>query len=559
MRGDLRRLAPLALLALAPVAADAQGLNGYAQTQVQVVDQVTVLPDGSVTRKRVERWGQTFEMQHFMVPREDLRVMSSFRFTDLAYRGMPDRSRQPQGTLQVSHPWANLFAAYRPTTVTGGIGPQGVGSGPDTARAYTVTSRAQEAVVTGQIAPPSWPRLDVAWTRRHRDRDVLSADEVGVTRSARMAWNNDAINLYGGWGDQAVERAGVRTGTAQRNLNAGAAVHLVPSTTSNLDLNYDLNDSRVGDPARSNGSSRGHNASLNAGWRPARTVNGSASWLWRRGESRGIRPSLTEDHEGSMQVSVDPEGPTRYVLASGARTVRTTTGRHLASSVSGVASLDGRVREGWTGSTSLTHVTNWAPGLRVWSVEALRAGSQMTLFRGFDVAADAQVSTSDDTTLRDVSTTTEANARVRMTPWNALTVGWNARVSRLGDAVLGTAGGSSVASAWDVRWRPLRTVEWTGTTATTRARGGQRATTRTASLRWAPFANLQATADWSRSSDARATGGAQTIQGREIVSLRLLALLTRRLQVDGAFGVADRGNPNENRQATLTMTWAFGR
>lgn len=562
MRADRRRLVrglTVVLVALTAATARAQGLTGYAQTQVQVFDQTSLTPDGTLQRTRIQRFTQTLELQHFAMPRQDLRILSSFRMSDLAYRDLPDRSRTPQGTIQVSHPWANLFLAYRPTTVTGGLSANGTSAAGDTARATTLTSRAQETVLTGQIAPPSWPRLDVAWTRRHRDRDAISADEVGIMRSARMAWSNDMVNVYGGWSDQATEHAGVRNGVTQRSASVGGSLHLVPASTTNIDVNYDLNDSRVGDPTKQSGSARGHTAALNAGWRPSGTMSGSATWLWRRGESRGPRPMLTEDHEGSLQFALDPSGPLRVVAASSARTIRTTAGRKLASSLSGVASLDGRVRQNWHGVASVTHVTNWAPGLRVWSVEAVRAGSQMQLFHGLDLTTDAQVSTSDDTTLRDVNTTTEANAQLRATPWRALTVGWNARAARTGDAILHTHTGAAVTSMWDVRWRPVRTLECSGTTAATRGRSGERSTTRTATLRWAPMANLQATADWSRSSDQRTSNTAQAVAGREIVSVHLLALLTRRLQVDAAAGVAERGTARENRQGSVTLTWAFGR
>ncbi len=131
--------------------------------------------------------------------------------------------------------------------------------------------------------------------------------------------------------------------------------------------------------------------------------------------------------------------------------------------------------------------------------------------------------------------------------------------ARSGDAILHTHSGAAVTSAWDLRWRPVRTLEASGTTAATRGRSGDRSTTRTATLRWAPVANLQATADWSRSSDLRSSNTTQAVNGREIVSVHLLALLTRRLQVDAALGVAERGTPRENRQGSVTLTWAFGR
>ena len=541
------------------MAAWAQGLTGYAQGQYQVFDRNSPRADGTIQKQRIERWVQTLELRHLATPRGDLRVLSTFRLTDLAYRGLPDASHSPQGSVQISHPWANLFAAYRPTAVTGGFGPAGVSAVADSGRARTLTSRTQETVLTGQIAPPSWPRLDLAWTRRHRNRDEISPEEVGVTRLARMAWSNERLNLYGSLGDQHGERSGVRSGSSQRTGAAGAALHLAPIARSNVDLSYDLTDARVGDPLRNSGSARGHAASLNAGWRPEGPGAWTGSWLWRRTESRGPRPLTNDNHEGTLQYAFDPSGPLRMLGAMSARTVNAAGGRELAKSASAVASLDGRVRTGWTGVTSFTHVTNWEPGRGHWSVEAARAGSQMTLLRGLECSADAQLSTSDDTTLRYVRASTEANARARFTPWSAFTAGWTSRIARNGAGVLDGARSSARASGWDLRWRPLRSIELTGTTAMTRVAGATRVSTRTASMRWAARANLQLSADWSKSTDQRTASGSQGVSGREIASAHALLMLTRKLQMDAAAGVADRGGPRENRQGTLTLTWAFGR
>ncbi len=62
------------LLVTAPVTARAQGLTGYAQSQVQVFDQMSLQPDGTLKRTRIQRFTQTFEMQHFAMPRPDLRI-----------------------------------------------------------------------------------------------------------------------------------------------------------------------------------------------------------------------------------------------------------------------------------------------------------------------------------------------------------------------------------------------------------------------------------------------------------------------------------------------------
>ncbi|MEQ1831979.1 MAG: hypothetical protein ABL977_02905, partial [Candidatus Eisenbacteria bacterium] len=153
----------------------------------------------------------------------------------------------------------------------------------------------------------------------------------------------------------------------------------------------------------------------------------------------------------------------------------------------------------------------------------------------------------------------EANVRARFSPWRAFTAGWTARLSRLGDGVLQGGAGAARSAMWDVRWRPVRTLELTGTTATAIARGGSYTNTHTAGARWAAHTRLQLSADWSRSNDARSTPGVALVGGREIASAHVLAMITRKLQLDAAAGVADHDTPRENRQATVTLTWAFGR
>lgn len=562
MRVDARllRLGTALLLLAAAVDVRAQGLTGYAQGQVQVYDQFSTTTDGTVLRQRIERWTQALELQHTAMPGHDLRVMSSFRFTDLSYRGQLDQSHTPQGSLQVLHPWANFFAAYRPTTVTGGLGANGVTSVTDSVRGAQFTTRSQETLVTGQIAPPAWPRLDVSWTRRHRDRDPISAEEMAVNRMARMSWNSELLALYGSLGDQTSERAGVRVFGTQRTASLGGQLHFAPAREARVDLSYDLNDARQSGGVRLATASRGQNATLNANWRPTPLVNLNGTWLHRRSETRGPRPFASADHEGALQWSADPAGPAQFLAVAGVRTVRgANNSSGLARSLSAVASLAGHVREDWSGSASLTHVTNWEPTRGRWSVEAGRLASVMRLTRGLEVSADGQVSTNDDTTAREVNTQTEANLRARMTPWRALDAGFVARVARTGAGIgYGTLNQARTA-AWDLRWRPLRNLEATGTLGRTRGQGDTENRTRSLGIRWSAHPRLQVLADWSNSTDTRSHSGVQRVSGREIGSVHVLALITRTLQLDATAGIADRGSATENRQGTATLTWAFGR
>jgi len=563
-RGGARWAAVALAAALAacpgvPRDARAQDLNGFAQGQFQSFEQLVRRADGTYERRRIERWMNSLELQHMAMPTSELRVSSTFRVSDLRYRGLPDRSRSPQGTFQVSHPWANLFAAYRPATVTGGFGRSGTSTPGDTNRLATFTARSQEAVLTGQIAPPSWPRLDLAWTRRHRNADELSEEEAGTNRLARLSWNRSNGSLYGSLGDQVAERSGLRQPGSQRTASAGGTLHLTPLPGGSVDLGYDLSDARVGDPSVNSGSARGHTASMNANWRQDPLTHWTASWYFRRNESRGPQPLTTENHEGNLQWAFDPKGPLHLIAAGGARTVHRGGQRVLAKSASAVASAEGRVRTGWTGVATLTHVTNWEPGLGHWSVEAARLGSALRVTRGFDCYADGQLSTSDDTTARAVRATTEANLRARLSPWPAFTAGLATRVARSGED-LGTAtAGVARTVSWDARWRPMRTFELSGTHSRSRSQQGVTQRTRTLSSRWAVHRNLQLSADWSRSSDERATASAQFLSGREIASVHALALLTPKLQLDASAGMADRGTARETRQASVTLTWAFRR
>ncbi len=570
MRAEVRaralRIAALAFTALAAFAHDvrAQYVTGYLKGQFQVFEDQALVPNGDGTFrtdwKRTERWTQTIELQHVAQPRSDLRVMSNFRYTDLSYSKLPDASRSPQGSVQVTHPWASLFAAYRPSTVTGGLGATGVSAG-DSARAGAITARSQETMLLGQIAPPNLPRLDVSWNRRHRNADVLSPEEAGVNRNARLSWTRGALSSYASLGDQSIDHPAQNTrGTTQRTGGAGAALHLTPTRQTAMDLQYDFADARSGNATLTAGSSRSHNASFNGTLQQRADMAWNANWMFRRSQARGPRTTTLDDHEAALNWSFDPRGPLRLLAAGGTRTARTVAGSGLSEYASAVASLDGDVRPGWRGTATASHVTNWDPGHGTYSVDAGRIGSRLRLARGLEANVDASVTANGDTGVRDSRVVSDASGRLRATPLRSLNVGLSARIYRSGPTL---ADGNSRARSilWDVRWRVVPTLELTGSSSITGVLPNDRPrnTTRLAGARWNPFARVQLAADWSKSDQSRTDSSAQPVSGREIASAHLLALLSRSLQLDASGSIADRGTARENRQMNVSLTWALGR
>jgi hypothetical protein len=558
---------PLALVCVltpaGPRPASAQGLRGYVQGQYQHYEELIPVRDslGGVRFEHRDReyWVQTIDLLHQASLRPNLMVQSTLRFSDLNYLNLPDASRTPQGSIQLLHTWASAYAGYRPATVTSGFGPQGA-TVADTGSRATVTAKTQEALFLAQVFPPNLPRLDLTWTRRHRNGDLMSHAETGTTRNARLGYTRGGLTAYGQLGDQHRETEGVSTERLQRTGNAGGTLHLAPLTDVGLDLNYEFADTKG--PARSSGAgdTQTQNAGVNGGWRSTAASMWTATWQVRRSHTGGPTPTNLQDQEGNASWMYSPRKPWHVTAGFGERTVRDVGGQGLQQYANAIASIDGRVRPNWNASGNLTHITNWDPFHGQYSVDGARATTRARLARGLDVDADGGVTANSDTASRDTRAVGDLNAHVLAVPLRSIMFGARARLYRAGPT-LGTAAALSRSTLLELRWKPTPSTEVFGTRGVTGAlpHNKPRVSTNTLSLKWAPSARLQLSGDWSRSDQLTTTSGAFGVTGRETASARLIALIARNLTLNTGGGVAERGTPRENRQLDASLTWNFGR
>ena len=558
--------ATLVALSLLPGGrAGAQPLTGQLQVQYQNIEQrVQVLnPDGTrrdtiLTR---EYWVQNYELNHAARIGEQLNIVSQLRLSDLAYIGRPDKTRTPYGALRLAHRVFGLSGSYRPTTVTTVLAPGFFEGGLAAAPPVLTTARTQEGVLSGYLAPVGLPRLDLSWIRRHRGADERLPGETGVSRNARLAYGFGGLSVRGGYddlsrdpGDPALRQM------LQRSLNGGAGLTLAPASALSIAMQYDFAATRRGVASPNAERARTHGATLNGSLRQSERANWNLAYAFRRSEIRSRVRSDLDDHDGSLLFNYTPGRATRLSVGGGARTVRTSARNELQRHLALIASADGRVLRGWTGTVSLSHATNWNPERRVFSVESFRVGSRFHLATGLDLDADLQATANGDTAARDSRVVTQGSFGVQATPLRSISLRYSARSYRVGPGLF-RAAGDARSSTLDLRWRPLATLEMAGSLSRsgTLAHGGPRLASRQANLSWRPGPMLQFSGNYAR-SDQRATGGsAEQITGREILGARVQAGLGRRLTLNAGINQADPGGRSASRQYDAAVTRSFGR
>ena len=571
MRDDRgRRTARRACWVLAPAllaagAAGAESLSGHLQVQYQQLQQsVSVrMPDGSLRQQTLSRsfWVQNYELNHSARIGENLNVFSQLRLTDLAYRGRPEATRTPYGTLRLSHPLYGLTGSHRPTTTTGVISPAGFGAAADSARSRQVISRNQETLLSGYLSAPKLPRLDLSWLRRHRNRDEVTREETGISRNARASWETGPLNLRAGYADLLQQAGGAMgTRTRQRGLDAGAGFRLTPAEGLSLSLDYDFADTRRGTGGGRTDRTRTHGAVLTGGLRQSSRSDWSLNYSYRRTAFAFPSETRLDDHDGGLVYTYRPTRALRFSSAGGLRTARTSTATELVRYLSATASADGQFRPGWQGVATAAHITNWQPGRGRYSVESARTGSRFKIRQGLDANADLQVTSTGDTAARGARVVAQAGAGVAALPLRSLALSFSERRYRSGPG-LDRVTANSRATTWDVRWRPVRGLEADLNVSRTGAlpRNDPRVTTTQWTLRWEPSRQLQLAGNLSRSGQSRQSGFADQLRGREVAGGRLLAGLWRSLTLNAGVNVAEPGRAGESRQYDAALTKTFGR
>ena len=581
-----RVLCPTALILAAgtalPGLAGAQGLYGYAQVQFRQVerrvpemiittryDTTVTGPDTVVTARpdtvvryvwdRRQSWIQTYDMNAQRTLRSSVLLQLNGRLTDLQYVDEPDRSRSPQGSVRLTHARWGAYASHQPSEVTTGIGPARLGAPPDSTRAATVTARTQVSQVTGQLALPRLPRVDLSWVRRHQDATSFGNSSSGENRDARLSYTNGDFSGYAAVGDQRRFEGGGRATGRQQYVSAGTAVRIAPLPRGAADLRYDFSNTRSGTGPAALGSNQSHALGVSGSYRASERDQLTLQYGLRGTRTPGPTGSLV-DQEGALLWSQARGRGLRLSGGGGFRTVRDATGRGTLGYATAVIAGNGRVWRGWTGAASASHTTNWDPLAGTYSIETVRGGSTLRLARALDLASDAGAIWNSSSVDRDQRLATDAGARIQATPLRSLTLAGFVRAQGVG-AGLGSLGRRTQAVGLDGTWRPVQTLECSGNWSESRAsaRTGIQSA-RSATVRWLPSARLQVTGTWTRTSQSVATTTPDQLVGTEVRGLRLVSALGRRLALSAGYTEADPGaERRENRQADATLTWNLGR
>lgn len=519
--------------------AGAQGIQGFGQLQYQNVD------GGGVKR---ESWVSVLQLEHATRWWQSTEVKTQFEFRRFAALGGPERNLVPRGLLQITHPDFGLNGYYRPSSLTDSFG---------------LTSRQQEANLSGYFARAGLPHADFTWTRRHRSAGSSTGSAAtGITRSAHLSHDLGPLNLQSGYNDLTQEPQDPRfRRTTQRTYNAGAGLRLFSSRRGSSMLRYEFTHgtNTLGSGARLLNIT--HEIAASGGVFLNARTDVSLGYSYRRSELRQHLRSNLNDHDGTLLLNIRPTRGLRFSGGGGVRTARTGQREDVLGSAIFSASAEGRVRPGWQGVSGVTHTISWYPKGHSFSVDSWHGGSRFRLNRGLEATADLVVSASGDTGNSATQVVSQASYGFNASPLRAFRLAWSGRAYRAGRS-LGTATISSVGSIWDARWTPGAGLEiGAGLSRTSPlARGGAPVSTRQANLRWAATRGFQLSLNYSRSSQVRTDSGIGDLTGRELLGARVLWAPTRLTRVNAGFNTVDPGQAATRvRQFDVLFTQNFGR
>ncbi len=551
------------LLFLGATPAAAQDLYGRLQIQYQHTDVATrqVSGTGSIdlVRRQRETWLQMYEANHQAYPRQDMLLQTQLRFERQDEVTSINRVTTPQGNMRLYHPWFNLYASYKPTSLRSELRtPVG-----DSVISSQLESRFSQAQFTGHFARPRLPQFDFNWVQRLRSDAGTPYKTYGREATGRVTYGRDWFNVYAGVTQQRAETRGGTTVVPleQRIANLGGSVSLRPTARSAASLQYDLNDTRAGYPNQPGATTQNHSLNANAGWRFAPRWSADANWIYHHSDIQQNLTTVQNDNEGSAMVSWEPWQRGRVTGNAGLRTLhRYQQPDRYIRYISETVASDGTFRPGWQMGGAITHSNNWDPERGTYAVETFGFTSRMDPRRPIRLDAGWTLSTNSDTALAGEQVNVDWGLRGYLTPLRNLTFDLGVRSSRNGPGWL-KANAVSRTRSVGFNWRPAPAVSFVGSYSATGAmpNDSPRNVTRTLSAQYARSERFQLTGLWSKSNQERAVPLAGSIPGRESISLRVQSSLTRRLTLSLGYATTDPGKPQTSRQYDALTTWSFGR
>lgn len=558
-------LAVLALLTGGTAAPARAQVFGTAQFQYQNVDEVreVVFQDGSraLRRDRYEVLTKSIDVRHQSYLRQNLLMDSNLRFTELTRPGEVDRTRTPAGVVRLVHPLFQVSAQHQPTSVR--QSQVGVGSvvASDTA-ATTRTLHTSESMVIGQAALPGGWHVNASWMDRRRAASENVARESNLSRNARASLDRNRYSVYATAGDQK-QKVGAdwTVRSRQSQYGGGGLWRAVAARSATVTLQYDLSGSRSHPNANFTSTSTSQSALASGEWRARPDLATSASYNWRRVETRSARVVGQVDQDASLLGRWTPVRSATVSSGGGFRTVRPASGDPaLQKYLTLVASGEGRVRPGWTANGTASHTTSWDPDRGTFGTQTVSGLSRMVLSPRAALDASLSLVANGDTGSVAQRWSNVWNTRLSLQPLRTLNLVAGARAQRVGPTLLRPVSMSRGAS-FDATWKPAPRFDFVGNYSLTETVSRPRQLTRTWSgnMRGQLTATWQVNGSWTRVAQPRTTRGVDTIVTQDQASGRLLWQPTRWIATILSYTSTDPGKSLESNRLDGTFTWSFGR
>ena len=528
--------------------ASAQHFRGYAQVQYQKLENGPSL-DPAFDR---EYWATAFQLDYATRLGRALDVNAQVQLAKLDYTGRPEGNKVPFGSLRLTHANFGVTGFYRLQEQTDVLG---------------VMSRQKQAVLTGYLTHPKWPRLDASWIHRRLDPYAKAPGSTGLNRTVSLSHDIGTLGFRGGYADLVQNPDDTRTrNIRQRTWSAGSS-YLYTKGAKLVSAQYDFSDNRRSGAGPTDGA-RTHDISVGAGKRFSKRTNLNLNYAIRRTNVTGSVRERLDDNNGSLLLSYSPSRPFTFATGGGVRTARTGDGQSSEEYAVVSAGASGPVRHGWTGSANATHSINWSEEGRPRRVDTFGTRTAMRLWTGMDVTGGIAATINDRLRIAPGDSiarpqlgriVTQTNAGANATPLRGITLGYGYSLYRAGESLTGRANASNT-QAWTALWSPARNIRIDGNRSSSKGLGpsGQRFVTSRANAQWDVSSTLQLSGSYTQSGSPRRASIVQYISARRLVSVRALAALARDLQANVGVNWVDPGTGQAVRQIDASITQRFG-
>ncbi len=521
--------------------AEALPVRGTGELQYQSTDSPGLL-------RPEESWVKILRMDYARRLPAAFELASHFVFSERTVVGRPDRSRNPEGTLQLAHRYVGLLTTYRPI---------------ETRDASGFINRQQELSLSGYAQKAGLPQISGSWVRRHHDSSPGSPAASSVVRTLAGTYALGRTSFRAGYGDQyqdAQNAPSQRTGEHHVNLGSSTQFQIGRAATS---LSYDFSQSHTDPSGYRSQVTRAQTAGVNSGLQISKRTTSSLSYAYRHTSTLGTAAGRTDEHVGALSVA-HHLGP--GIDVSGGGGVRNATVNGLIETESYVlvgASAEGDARPGWHLGSAASHSVNWLPGQRARPADSFRSFTRMRLAPGLEANGDLLISTSRSpagapgvsSPRRDYSLQSTAGVTAR--PLRTLSLDGLASSYRAGPSLL-RAGSATTSYTGSVRLRPSNQMQLNGTWGVASS-PGVTSTTRQGSLQWSPNPSLQIFASYNRAKQESSGLAGTGRSAQESWSGSAVMALARDLTGTFRYTVANPGQITHVRQLNATLVKSFGR